>query len=92
MPHLESKTKLIMTASVNWYINPIVYNDNTDNLRGNQLPAALKEYHVSVNWYISPFYFRQQLRSILMSIFGNSRSIFLFELEECAAHWQLKTK
>ena len=22
MPHLESKTKLIMTASVNWYINP----------------------------------------------------------------------
>ena len=23
MPHLESKTKLIMTASVNWYINPI---------------------------------------------------------------------
>ena len=33
MPHLESKTKLIMTASVNWYINPIFYNDNTDNLR-----------------------------------------------------------
>ena len=23
MPRLESKTKLIMTASVNWYINPI---------------------------------------------------------------------
>ena len=22
MPHLESKTKLIITASVNWYINP----------------------------------------------------------------------
>ncbi len=30
MPHLESKTKLIMTASVNWYINPII-NDNKDN-------------------------------------------------------------
>jgi len=52
MPHLESKTKLIMTASVNWYINPIFYNDNTDNLRGNQLPAALKESHGSVNRHI----------------------------------------
>ena len=29
MPHLESKTKLIMTASVNRYINPIFYNKNT---------------------------------------------------------------
>ena len=26
MPHLESKTKLIMTASVNKYINPVFYN------------------------------------------------------------------
>ena len=26
MPHLESKTKLIMKASVNWYINPYIYN------------------------------------------------------------------
>ena len=25
MPHLESKTKLIMTASVNRYINPFYY-------------------------------------------------------------------
>ena len=25
MPHLESKTKLIMTASVNRYINPLFY-------------------------------------------------------------------
>ena len=24
MPHLESKTKLIMTASVNKYINPLI--------------------------------------------------------------------
>ena len=24
-------------------------------MRGNQLPAALKEYHVSVNRYINPF-------------------------------------
>ena len=23
MPHLESKTKLIITAGVNWYINPL---------------------------------------------------------------------
>ena len=27
MPHLESKTKLIMTANVNWYINPY-FNEN----------------------------------------------------------------
>ena len=27
MPHLESKTKLIMTASVNKYINPY-FNEN----------------------------------------------------------------
>ena len=27
MPHLESKTKLIMTASVNRYINPY-FNEN----------------------------------------------------------------
>ena len=27
MPHLESKTKLIMTASVNKYINPYFYNN-----------------------------------------------------------------
>ena len=36
MPHLESKTKLIMTQSVNWYINPIFYNDNTDKLHSNR--------------------------------------------------------
>ena len=28
-----------------------------NNLRGNQLPAALKESHVSVNGYIHPFKF-----------------------------------
>lgn len=27
MPHLESKTKLIMTASVNKYINPFFCNE-----------------------------------------------------------------
>ena len=30
---------------------------SVNNLRGNQLPAALKEYHVSVNWYINPYFF-----------------------------------
>ena len=34
MPHLESKTKPIMTASVNWYINPII-KDNKDNYTPN---------------------------------------------------------
>ena len=29
MPHLESKTKLIMTASVNKYINPFFFNNTS---------------------------------------------------------------
>ena len=36
MPHLESKTKLIMTASVNKYINPY-FNENLGS------PVALFE-------------------------------------------------
>ena len=32
-------------------------NDFFNNLRGNQLPAALKESHVSVNKYINPIIF-----------------------------------
>ena len=33
----------------------IIYKkNNLNNLRGNQLPAALKESHVSVNKYINP--------------------------------------
>ena len=31
--------------------------NNLNNLRGNQLPAALKEYHVSVNWDINPIFY-----------------------------------
>ena len=31
MPHLESKTKLIMTASVNKYINPYFLVDTSDS-------------------------------------------------------------
>ena len=31
MPHLESKTKLIMTASVNKYINPY-FNENLGSI------------------------------------------------------------
>ena len=35
MPHLESKTKLIITASVNKYINPY-FNENLGVLTENQ--------------------------------------------------------
>ena len=43
MPHLESKTKLIMTASVNWYINPKKYNVYRYNtgVRRNALRVSL---------------------------------------------------
>ena len=35
MPHLESKTKLIMTASVNKYINPQIRDKNNNSKQHN---------------------------------------------------------
>ena len=36
------------------YLNQQLRQLIPTTLRGNQLPAALKESHVSVNWYINP--------------------------------------
>ena len=44
-------------------ISAYASNDFFNNLRGNQLPAALKESHVSVNKYINPLK-RMQRRCI----------------------------
>ena len=51
-------TRIILISNINnlFLISAYASNDFFNNLRGNQLPAALKESHVSVNWYINPFF------------------------------------
>ena len=51
-------TRIIYIDNINnlFLISACASNDFFNNLRGNQLPAALKESHVSVNKYINPFF------------------------------------
>ena len=54
-PQLKT-TRIILINNINnlFLISAYASNDFFNNLRGNQLPAALKESHVSVNKYINP--------------------------------------
>ena len=55
-PQLKT-TRIILINNINnlFLISAYASNDFFNNLRGNQLPAALKESHVSVNKYINTY-------------------------------------
>ena len=75
MPHLERKTKLIMTASVNKYINPKINTTtkkNKNNYKGNYI-------RVDTDFILKDN--SRQLRRQLQTIQGYS---FVFALMKCS--------